>query len=239
LDLLNNLKMKKRYFLMLGMILLMSNSLWAQDKVDVKETGLYRHNQMKYVFAMKYHDWRMAASALYDLIAMDPADDSVKLNLGYLYYQNNSFPSALFISTDLLSRMPQNEKALELNAVCYENMGLKDKAISAYESLYLINNDLNVLFNTTALQYETGRKTEALTNAKIISENPKSKEIKLTYPKGENETQEISLDAASINLMGMIEKDNGNKEQAKEYFNKALSIAPDFELAKNQLKELE
>ncbi len=228
--------MMKKYFLIIGAFFLMSNTLIAQNKV--KESGLYKHNQMKYVYAMKYNDWRMAAGALYDLIAMDPADDSIKVNLAYLYYENNGIASALFISADVLTRHPQSEEALELNAVCYERMGLKEKAVQAYESLYLVNNDINVLFTTAALQYETNRLKEAATNAKIVSQNAKAKEIKLQYPVGENDTQEIPMNAAALNLQGMIEAKNGNKEQAREFFNQALAIAPDFNLAKTQLDEL-
>ncbi|HEX9740362.1 MAG TPA: tetratricopeptide repeat protein, partial [Ignavibacteriaceae bacterium] len=90
---------------------------------------------------------------------------------------------------------------------------------------------VEILFNTAALQYELGRLTEARTNAKIVAESNQAKEVKLNYPKNETEQQEIPMSAAAYNLLGILEKDQGNKEQAKAYFDKALEIAPDFQMA--------
>ena len=202
-----------------------------QTPANPKESGMYKYSQMKYVFAMKYNDWRAAVNSLYDLIALDPGDDSLKLNLGYLYFENSNFASALFVSADLLTRRPQNARVLHLNAVCYENMGLKGKAVEAYESLYLVTESVDVLFNTAALQYELGRLAEARTNAKIVAESSAAKDIKLSFSKSETEQQEIPMNAAAYNLLGVIEADQGNKEQAKTYFSKALEIAPDFKIA--------
>lgn len=230
--------MKKISFLVLGLIFFGSAMAQSQEK-NVKESSFYRHYQMKYVFAMKYNDWRTAASALYDLIVVDPADDSLKVNLAYLYFDNNAYPSALFISNDVLARNPNDENALSISAAAYENMGLKNKAVENYESLYLINNDINILFRVSAMQYELKRFSEAKTNAKIVAENGKAKDIKLSFPKGEKEKQEVPLSAAAYNLLGVIEKDQGNKNQAKEFFNKALEIAPEFQMVKDSLQELE
>lgn len=233
--------MNKIYFLIFGLILF-NSSVFAQEQekqVDVKGSPFYRHYQMKYVYAMKYNDWHTAADALYDLIVLDPADDSLKVNLAYLYFDNNSFPSALFVSNDVLARNPNNEPALSISAAAYENMGLRKKAVENYESLYLINNDVNILFRVAAMQYELKRYAESLNNARIVAENANAGEIKLSFPKSETEQQEVPLAAAAFNLMGVIEKDRGNKAQAKEYFNKALGIAPEFQMVKDSLKELE
>lgn len=230
--------MKRIYFLIAGLILF--GTAMAQTKEGgVKTTPLYKHYQMKYVHAMKYNDWRTAVGALYDIVVLDPADDSVKLNLSYLYFDNGVFPSALFVANDVLARNSQNEDALNISAACYENMGLKAKAIENYETIYLNNNDINVLFRIAALQYELGRMAEAKNNAKIISTSSRAKEVKLTFPTSDEKQQEIPLTAAALNLMGVIEKDQGNTAQAREHFNQALAIAPDFDLVKQGLKELE
>ncbi len=234
--------MKIRIFLLALTMMSFSLTLHAQEEAapstKPKDSGMYKYIQMKYVFAMKYNDWRAAANSLYDLIALDPMDDSLKLNLGYLYYDNNVFASALFVSADLLTRHPQNPQALQLSGLCYENMGLKAKAVDAYETLYMATESIDVLFNTAALQFELQRYSEATTNAKIVAENSQAKEIKLNYPISETEKQEIPMNAAAYNLLGVIEKEQGNKEQAKSYFEKALAIAPEFKMAKDGKNEL-
>lgn len=214
------------------------STAFAQNK-DVQNSQLYRHYQMKYVFGMKYNDSDVAKSALYDMIALDTSDDSLKFNLSYLYLDEGQFASALFISADILSRKPENKEALNINAVCYERMGLRDKAIAAYESLYMLDNSLETLYQMAALQFEIGRYKESRNNAKILVEKPKAKELKIGFQKSERETQEISLEAAGYNLLGMVDKEQGNKAEAKKHFQKAIELYPEFVLAKDNVAELD
>ena len=209
----------------------------GQNK-EIQKSQLYKLYQMKYVFGMKYNDGAVAKDALYSMIAMDPNDDSLKMRLCYYYFDNNQFVSSLFVSSDLLSRYPDNIDALRMNAISYENMGARDKAIDAYESLYLKTNDVEVLYQLTVLQFETERYTECSTNLDIITQNPEAKALKLSFAMDEIKQQEITLEAAAYNVKGMVEKQQGNKEEAKKNFNKALELQPEFVLAKENLKDL-
>ncbi len=208
------------------------------QNTKVQDTQLYKLYQMKYVFGMKYNDSQVAKDAMYSMIAMDPNDDSLKMRLCYYYFEQNQYPSSLFVSMDLLSRNPDHLDALRINAISYENMGVRDKAIDAYESLYLKTNEINVLYQVAILQFEIERFNECKTNLDIILKDPQAKALKLNFPKNEAEQQEITLEAAVYNVMGMIEKQQGNKTEAKTYFEKSLQIEPEFELAKKNLKEL-
>ena len=55
----------------------------------------------------------------------------------------------------------------------------------------------------------------------------------------ENQQKEFPLRVATLNLSGMVKKDQGDKQGAKDDFNKALALAPDFIFAKNNLEELD
>jgi tetratricopeptide (TPR) repeat protein len=213
------------------------NVAMAQNN-EVQKTQLYKHYQMKYVFGMKYNDSDVAKNALYSMIAMDPNDDSLKMVLCYYYFEQNQFASSLFVSADLLSRRPGNIDALRINAMSFENMGVRDKAIEAYESLYLKTNDIGVLYQVSLLQFEVARYEECKTNLDIIIKNPQAKTMKLNFAKDEKEQQEVSLEAACYNMKGMLAKQQGNKEEAKIQLQKALEVEPEFALASQNLDEL-
>lgn len=231
--------MKK--ILIIGLVTVMAvafkNAALAQN-TDVQNTQLYKHYQMKYVFGMKYNDSDVAKNALYSMIAMDPNDDSLKMVLCYYYFEQNQFASSLFVSADLLSRRPDNVDALRINAMSFENMGVRDKAIEAYESLYLKTNDIGVLYQVSLLQFEVARYEECKTNLDIIIKNPQATAMKLSFAKDEKEQQEVSLEAACYNMKGMLAKQQGNKEEAKTHLQKALELEPEFALASQNLDEL-
>ena len=205
---------------------------------EIQNTQLYKHYQMKYVFGMKYNDSEVAKDALYSMIAMDPNDDSIKMRLCYYYFEQNQFASSLFVSADLLSRHTDQTDALKINALSYENLGIRDKAVAAYETLYLKTNEISVLYQVAILQFELERYTECKTNLDIVIKDPQAKALKLNFAKNETEQQEITLEAASYNVKGMIEKQDGNKEEAKKHFEKALELDPEFMLAMQNLKDV-
>lgn len=227
--------------LILIALVMMSFLTKAQSEQSASNSNkqeMWQHYRLKYVFGMKYNDWRVAADALYNMIAMDPSNDSLRMRLGYMYYENNVYPSALFVSQDVLSRNPDNTSAMRMKAVCYDNMGVRDKAISAYESLYLAEDDINILYQVAALQYETGRLEEGRTNANIVADNKNAPNLELQFPVGDKKSQKVKLNAAAHYLLGMIENKSGNTEEAKKQFNKALEIAPDFEAVKKEMEKL-
>lgn len=232
--------MRKLIFLMalVGVAVLFFNDVNAQSK-EIRNTQLYKLYQMKYVFGMKYNDGEVAKDALYSMIAMDPNDDSLKMVLCYYYFDQNQYASSLFVSRDLLSRNPDNIDALKINAMSLENMGVRDRATDAYESLYLKSNDIGVLYQAALLQFELERYSECATNLDIILKAPESKEIKLNFQNSERGQQQVPLEAAAYNMKGMLQKQQGNKEEARKNLQKALEIAPDFALASQNLADLD
>jgi tetratricopeptide (TPR) repeat protein len=219
-------------------ICFLASDVQAQNE-DIQQSNLYRMYQMKYIFASKYNDPDVAKNALYTLLAMDPSDDSLKLRLSAYYFENGQYASSLFSSADIIARNPDNLDALRINAFSYERMGVNDKAISAYESLYLKTNEIDVLYQVAILQYDVERYQEALTNLDIIIANPQAKVLKLNFSNAEGEDEEALLEAAAYNVKGMIEKAQGNSDAARQHFQKSMELSPDFSLPKTNLQELE
>ena len=227
-----------------GIILIltiMSISIFSEveaQNTDVRDSQLYKLYQMKYVFGRKYNDMEVSKNALYSMIAMDPNDDSLKMVLCYYYFEGNQYASSLFVSLGLLSRHPDNSDALKINAMSYENMGVRDKAIDAYESLYLKTSEVDVLYQAALLQFELSRYNECKSSLDIVLKDPQAKAIKLKFARTETEQQEVTLESAAYNVMGMMEKQQGNMEEAKKNFEKALELEPEFELAAQNLKDV-
>lgn len=203
-----------------------------------QSSQLYKHYQMKYIFGMKYNDGDVAKDALISMIALDPSDDSLRLQLCYYYFDNGQYPSSLFVSADMLGRNPDNLAALRFNALSYQQMGVRDRAITSYETLYLKSSNLDALFQASVLQYEAGRYSEAKTNADIIAKNPKARELTMEFSADGGDIT-VNMEAAAHNLKGMIEKAGGNLQEARKSFEQSLAAQPDFSLARKNLEELQ
>lgn len=223
--------------LLICIMLFFPENTQAQNK-EAQASQLFKHYQMKYIFGRKYNDSEAMKDAMYSMIALDPSDDSLKLNLCYYYLENNKFAQSLFVSADLLSRSADNLDALRMNAISLENMGLRDRAITQWESLYLKTNDITVLYQVSMLQFDLESYHECLTNIDIMLKNADAKTTKLSFAKNDKENQDITLEAAAYNMKGMVHKKLGQKTEAKSQFDQALKLEPEFSVAKQNLAEL-
>lgn len=192
-----------------------------------------------YNLAKKYNDPAVARMALYNLIASNPNSLHLMDTLALMYLDYEEYASAALISQDVQSINPNDMLAVEIAAISFERLGVKNKAVDYYEKLYLESNNLNTLYKIAFLQYQLKRHGEAITNADIIIESAKSDDIQLIFPTDDRENQQVSMKVATIRLKGMVEEDRGNTALAKDLYQKALDMQPDFELIQKQIAELE
>ena len=217
-------------------------SLKAQDSTNVAQNGrpaiywLYHNN---YNLANRYNDVVAAKSALYSLINIEPENDSLKFNLAYMYFDNQQFPSTILVCMDILARNPQHAPSLEMTAISYEKLGLNEKALTNYEQLYIATENIETLYKLTFVQYELKRYGECDVNIDILMNNPEIDNISMVFQLTETEQKEFSLRVAILNLMGLVKKGKGDMAGAKEAFNQALAIAPDFVFSSTNLAELD
>lgn len=209
-----------------------------ETKAQGIDTVKYRGDLMIYARAMRYNDVDVAKNALYSLVNMNPRNDSLLFSLAYMYFDQQNYISSILVSQDVLRVNPDHLAALEVSGLSYENIGARDKALESYESLYLKNNSVTVLYKMAFLQFETKKLSEAKTNAEILLGKKEAAETKLVFPIEDQKEQEVPMIASVYNLLGLISKEEGNMTEAKNYFNKALETAPEFALAKNNLEEL-
>jgi tetratricopeptide (TPR) repeat protein len=142
------------------------------------------------------------------------------------------------VSQELLKRNPKNPAALEMAAVGYENIGVFDRALQSYESLFLLQNNPTVLYKMAFLQLRLKRYKEGTTSADILLADKSIDSLKVTYTGSDNKTKEFPMRAAVLNLKGMVLQEQGDRVTAKSLFQQSLAISADFTPAKENLAKL-
>ena len=228
--------MRKIKFLVLGMLVCATGIRAQMDSVRYAQE--YGRQVLIYQAAQAFADPEMEKNALYNLLSLNPNDGNVLRSLAMLYYNNGRFTSSALVGMDFLKKYPGDSTALEVCALSYEQLRLYDRAVEYYEQLYLIKDDIYLLYQVAYLQYNLKRYNEAKTNIGIL-EGKVTDADKISLTKTDNQAQEVPMKAALKNLMGLVVLGEDNKEAAKGHFNEALKIAPDFEAAKLSLEGID
>jgi tetratricopeptide (TPR) repeat protein len=198
---------------------------------------LTEHYLRKYAAASRWNDLDAAKDALYDVIVENPGVDSLIYSLAYFYYEQEKYASSLLITQDLLSREPKNQIYLELAGSSAQQLGVNDRSLQYYESLYMLNNNIRTLYQIAFLQYNLKRTAECSTSIDILLSNPTITTEKAVFQDAKGATKEYPLKVSVLNLKGLLALDQNDKVGAKKAFNDALAIAPDFMLAKANLEK--
>jgi len=230
-------------FRVLALVLaLFSTNLMAQEapQPSEKDSNKVKNDadQRVYQMAMRYNDPTVAKMKLYDLIERNPNNTRYAELLATMYFELEQYPSAALVAMDIVENNSQNTAALEIAAYSLEQLGALDRALRHFESLHLLSGDVYSLYKTAHLQYSLKKYEEALNSLNMLAKDKKADEERLAFPMQDNSQQEVSIRAAALNLKGMIYKDQGSKAEAKKAFDEALVTAPDFELAKQNIAEL-
>ncbi|MGK7388972.1 MAG: tetratricopeptide repeat protein [Candidatus Cyclobacteriaceae bacterium M2_1C_046] len=210
----------------------------VEEAYAQEELTATQHYSQIYQRALRYNDISAAKNALYNLVSMYPQNDSLLYSLSVIYFQTQQYASAALTARDVLTLNPNNIGAIELSAISFENIGAQEKAIEAYENLYLQTDDYQALYKMAFLQYEADKLDQALTNADILLNRKESAELTVTFTGPDKQPKDYPIKAAIFNLKGLIAKEQGKTEEARNFFNQALEISPEFTMAKENLNEL-
>ncbi|MEM9338988.1 MAG: hypothetical protein AAGA66_09690 [Bacteroidota bacterium] len=198
----------------------------------------FRKQAFIYNTAKIFNDPQVARMAIYNLISENPSNAPLYDSLALLYLQYNQYASAALVAQQSLQINGDNLFATEIAGSAFDNLGVKDKAIPYYESLYLANNDINVLYKIAFLQMEASRYEEANASINIIMGKEEAKSINITFPTEDRRGQEVPLNVSAHRIKAMIEESKGNDEAAKTLYLKTLEMFPGFQIVQRQLQEL-
>ncbi len=232
-----------------NILILVVNLLWiggalAQETIaeqpELTENLRIRNetDQRIYEMAMRYNDVSVAKIKLYDLMERNPRNPKFAELLSSIYFEMEQYSSSALLAMDMLEKDSKNITALEIAAYSLEQIGALERALPYFESLHLLSGDMFSLYKTSYLQYSLKKYEEALNSVNMLIKDKKAVEQTLSFPTEGNETQEIGMIAAALNLKGLIYKDQGSNTEAKVAFEEALAKNPEFELAKKNVAEL-
>lgn len=191
-----------------------------------------------YGASKKYNDKMMQLSTLYNLLAFNRNNSAILDSIALVYFGLQQYVSAALVSVDAVSLNSKDELAAEIAALSFEQIGATERALKYYETLYLLRNDIMILYQVSFLQYRLKRLNEAFTNVGIIIAHAKSNEVQIRFPKNDESEQEVALRTAAKRLKAMIYEEQGNVLEATKTYKDILLISPDFDLVKKQLEDL-
>ncbi|MEO1255119.1 MAG: hypothetical protein AAFY41_09570 [Bacteroidota bacterium] len=197
-----------------------------------------RKQSFIYNTAKIFNDPIVARSALYSLLAENPANVALYDSLAILYLQYNQYASAALVAQQAIQLNPSDMFATEIAATSLDNLGAKDRALTYYEKLHLDNGDINTLYKISFLQFELKRYAEAETSLNIITNDPQSEEMSIRFPTADGLGQEVSLKAAANRVRAMILEAKGDTEGAKTKYLEVLEMQPGFQIVQQQLREM-
>jgi len=215
--------------------ILLSSSVMFKSYSQISEFDLQNSIYKK---AKSYNDPSVAINSLYKMIAIQPENVLLKDSLMREYLTISQCAQSYMISREILAMQPNNLFALEVSCISLQNLGLKQQALNEYESLYLKSDRIDVLYTISFLQFELKNFTESLTNLDILINNSETEEMSVSVSKSDNSVQEVLIRAQLNYLKGLIYLEQSKNEDAKKYFNIALTISPDFQNAIDRLKSI-
>ena len=221
--------MKIKYLILL-LFLLSYESFTQSSEFDIQKSI--------YEKAKSYNDPNVAITALYNMVALQPDNLLLKDSLMREYLSLSQWAPTYMISREIMALQPNNNFALEVSCVALQNLGLKQEALNEYESLYLRTDRVDVLYTISFLQFELKNLNESLTNLNILLDNEQTEAMMVSVNKNQNERQEVSMRAQLNYLKGLVFLEQGKNDLAKESFNNAIELSPEFNNAIEKLNTL-
>ena len=229
--------MKKVIFTICAVLVLQG---MAMAQSTGKNSSEYKRQHDIYKRALAYNDYSVAKSAIYEMMSLDPNDHALQDTLALMYFDFKQYASAILVSNDVLKSDPNNLRAIEIKAISFDNLQIYDRALEQYEALHIRNSDLYTLYKIAFLQFRLQRFVESETSAKLIMDNAESQDLKVYFNANNSlASKEVPMRAAILNLKGLIYMSQEKKDEARKFFNESIAMAPEFELPKNNLAELD
>ena len=206
-----------------------STSDWKKSTIELSKKN--------YARAMRYGDMMEAKASLFNLIELDSVagGPNYKDSLISLYFSTQSYVNAILLGREMLKVDAKNVRVLSMLAASEQSMGLPKESLEHYETLFGITQDLNQMYQIATINYQLERMGECKAALeRILSESKADKEtVYISY--SERQGQDVPLKAAAWNIKGFVCSNAKDEVGAKECFNKAIQIFPEFALAKANL----
>mgnify|MGYP001085795221 CR=1 FL=1 len=192
-----------------------------------------------YQQATRYQDPLTKIYALHQRIAQEGASFALLDTLAQAYFEAGFYKQAISVVDELLPQQPRNATLAEIKALSYYYLQDLKKAVEAYETLYEITSEPLHLYQVVTMQFNLQRYGECQANIDKLLSLPEAAQAQVRIATPDGQTQSVPLRAAAHNVRGVIFRLQKDYTRAREAFEKALQIAPDFLLAKGNLEDMQ
>lgn len=215
--------MKKLFFLV-GLMSTMF--LQAQTKTD-----LLKHYEAYYAEMRKQGDIQGIINAMTHLNVLEPSQ-ARKDTLAYVYMSDNKFLQAL--NTLGIDPSPtDSDIAVEVKAVSLKSLGEAERAIPHFNEMFKRNPNAQIAYELADLNLQMGKFEESKKHINYGIANVKDTSMKAYYESAQ--PYQVPLKAGFYYLKGLLvfnENKTENIDTAVGFFDQALQMAPNFNLAK-------
>jgi tetratricopeptide (TPR) repeat protein len=154
-----------------------------------------------------------------------------------LYVATSNIEAADYYTKRVLVRKPNDERFLQIKALCAQQKGKIEEEFDIYNKLFASTKKLSYLYQITAFQFSTGQMEQAVKNLAELETKATPKDS-VDFAVSENEKQKVPLRAAVYNMKAYMQAQSRDLMGAKKYFEMALKEYPDFVMAKRNLQQL-
>ena len=205
----------------------------------VAQTNGVEIEKQKLKQALAYGDKSIALASMYSIIAHEGAQSTYKDSLAYLYFDGRNYLSCFLVANDILRYKPDDTALIEMSAISLETMGALEKSAETYTTLLSKTNNNYHAYKLAGLQLGLKKLDEAYATIKKADQMADTENIKVNFQVNKNYSEDVDLKAAIAYLEGVIALNLEKDEAAISCFERAISIFPEFVLAKNQLSTIE
>lgn len=190
-----------------------------------------------YSKASQLKDHHTAIYALHVLLLDDPDNVYLQDSLAMHYFLAGNHESCLRWSNSVLESRPDDPYLLVLTANIYAQRRDFKPALARHERLQELRPSFYNRYRIAMLQYELGRTGECGTTIEQLLLKPEIDQEAVHVRWGDGGA-DIPLRAALLNLRGNLQEQLNRDGDARKSFREALKLAPDFQLARNNLNAL-
>ncbi len=206
--------------------------------LSIAQSSTLNTEKQKLKQALSYGDKIVAASVMYNIIAIEGPSSTYKDSLAFLYFNARNYVSCFLVTEDILKSKPSDTSLLEMKAISLESMGALGKATETYQKLLAITNNNYHAYKIASLQLGMNKLEDAYVSVKKADQLPDKGTMKVTFQVNKNYNQNVNLKAAIAYLEGIIALNLKKEKEAKLSFERAVKLFPEFVLAKSKLSTL-
>jgi tetratricopeptide (TPR) repeat protein len=188
-------------------------------------------------------DYATAAGILEHLLASDSSTKNSHWqdSLAYVYLKMENYGACESICTKLLQKDSFKVAVIEMLALSLHSQGKIAQAAQTYQRLVPKSRNVHHAYRLAHLQFELNQLSSALSTIHLASSLSYLPSDWVEVYIQENKCQRVPVEAAFAYLKGVVLEELNpiqNKQLAKEAYEQAIQLSPDFLMAKKNLADL-